>query len=809
MKNKNKKNKNQNNTHKPKGNKFSYMKAFLLAISLIMIVNCSDNDNNTPAKDTTVPTVSSGMTADAMTITLTVSETVSAAMAVAGGDFTIAGVATPTTVSTVAVSGTTITLTLSPAITHLDMMPTVSYVPGDNRIADAAGNELAGFNAQTITNNLTDTTAPTISSGITTDEMTITLTMSETVSIPAGTAVVGGDFTIVGGTTNPIVDTVVVSGTTITLTLSTAMTHSDTPHVSYTVDDSSIKIKDAADNELTNFSKSITNNLMPPSRSTIDTGGPAGTTIILATPPDMFTVPPAPADTARATYTATDDAPGAFTTWEGTGGAATARRTIEYQQIASYDKIGAAYAHARGYSGAGIIVSAMGREVNRQHVELFRQLMIGYTADTADSTSTNAGTCNSDTTVADATDCTASRQNTHLASTIAGERLSNSGLQGIAYSAKIKPIDIYTRADTDALVDNTKLRAAIGQASGSAITVMNNGWDVSGVGTFIDTNEEPDLNVSYRTANRVSEISDEEIAAWKEAVKTTVVVFGAGDYGHNSENGRVQLYQNSNLTGARGEPVYWAAIDGANRNIASSHARLPLEVEHLQGMWLTVIALDEDDNGKEIIWETSNGCGDALSFCLGAPGVEINSADAGYAFYLLRSGTAQAAAHVSAALAVVKEAFPSLSLTQLVHRILDTADYLRATGDAAGKTDGTNEVYGHGALNLAKATEPDSTAPTISSAKTVNTVSITLEMSESVYGTDITADDFTIAGVTPAPTVFAVASVSGRTIKLILSAPITGSDTLTVSYTAGTPSITDAFGNTLGNFGPQAITNNL
>ena len=80
-------------------------------------------------------------------------------------------------------------------------------------------------------------------------------------------------------------------------------------------------------------------------------------------------------------------------------------------------------------------------------------------------------------------------------------------------------------------------------------------------------------------------------------------------------------------------------------------------------------------------------------------------------------------------------------------------------------------------------------------------------MSESVYGTGITPGDFTIAGVTQ--TVMSVADVSGRTITLTLSAPITGSDTLTVSYTAGTPSITDALGNTLGNFGPQAVTNNL
>ena len=799
-------------THKPKGNKFSYMKAILLAMSLILIVNCSNNDNNTPAKDTTAPTVSSGMTADAMTITLTVSESVSAAEDVAGGDFTIAGVATPTTVSTVEVSGTTITLMLSAEMTDSDT-PTITYVPGDNRIADAAGNELAGFDTSPNITNTLDTTAPTVSSGITVLTTSITLTVSETVS--AAMAVAGGDFTIDGVATNPMVSAVEVSGTTITLTLSAAMTHSDTPHVSYTVDDSSIKVKDAADNELTSFNQSITNNLMPPSRLTADTGGPAGATVVFVTPPASAPTVTTPTYPARATYTAPDATDMAtnldredYTTVATSATIAQAVTAIqadtEYMAGGGADQIHAAYAYARGYTGDGIVISNMGSKLS-SGLSLFARKVVfstsgsrnydrGYVADGSFG-GHDAGVCDY-TDDSDVPTCTAEHNHgTHLAGIIVGIK-ETVGIQGIAYNAQIKPIDIVS-GDVSPEEFNLAIAAASGMtingAGMSPITVMNNGWDKSGVGRHTDSS----TPTFYKTANKVSTISNEEAAAWREAVKTTVVVFGAGDYGHNSENGMVKLYTDDTFdTAHTTAEKAWSAIDGADENRASSHARLPLEITELQGMWLTVIALDENDR----IWEESNGCGDTLSFCIGAPGVAINSlfAIGGAA---ADSGTAQAAAHVTGAIAVLKEAFPSLSPTQLVHRILDTADDLGIAG--------VDEVYGHGVLNLAKATEPDSTAPTLSSAKTANAVSITLEMSEFVYGTDITAGDFTIAGVTPAPTVFAVANVSGRTIKLILSAPITGSDTLTVSYTAGTPSITDAFGNTLGNFGPQTITNTL
>ena len=118
-----------------------------------------------------------------------------------------------------------------------------------------------------------------------------------------------------------------------------------------------------------------------------------------------------------------------------------------------------------------------------------------------------------------------------------------------------------------------------------------------------------------------------------------------------------------------------------------------LKIPELRGKWLTVVALKADNR----IADFSNGCGDTKAYCLGAPGFEINSAGQSGG-HEERSGTAQAAAHVSGAVAVLKSAFNHLTPAELVEVILATADDIGRPG--------VDLVYGHGALNLAKAVEP-------------------------------------------------------------------------------------------------------
>ena len=213
--------------------------------------------------DRIVPTVSSASAATPTSVTLTISKSVSGTD-ITPTDFTIGGVGTSPVVTAVEISGATITLGLSAAITDSDDTPTVSYTAASNPITDAAGNVLAAFGTQSITNNL-DTTAPTVISASATTLTSIALVTSEPVS---GDSITPGDFAIDNVATSTMVSTVVVSGSTITLTLSPAITDSDdTPTVSYTP--SGNPIEDAAGNALASFSARLITNDLDTTRPTV------------------------------------------------------------------------------------------------------------------------------------------------------------------------------------------------------------------------------------------------------------------------------------------------------------------------------------------------------------------------------------------------------------------------------------------------------------------------------------------------------------------------------------------------------------
>ena len=216
-------------------------------------------------------------------------------------------------------------------------------------------------------------------------------------------------------------------------------------------------------------------------------------------PPDMSVIPFTPVDTDRDSYTAPDDTAMADnvnrTEYKLSGGAeipagatiATAVTAIQaddqYQDSGSADQINAAYAYARNYTGDGIIVSTMGGEIHRGNSDIFNNLLyrtaplrvVGYTADEAadDEADTlgsqNPGTCSA------TPDCN-EIQATHLAGIIVATR-NSFGTQGIAYDARIKPVDIITgdvfQTDTDDR--RTKLNLAIAAASGIVDATACNG----------------------------------------------------------------------------------------------------------------------------------------------------------------------------------------------------------------------------------------------------------------------------------------------------------------------------------------------
>ena len=426
--------------------------------------------------------------------------------------------------------------------------------------------------------------------------------------------------------------------------------------------------------------------------------------------------------------------------------ALTAARTAEYGKGGGADKIGAAYAHARGATGDGVIISQLGNGLFQTLATSDNlNLITGYRARVDHGNPTviipeaDRGFC-----TGDASACRPSAGATHAAGIMVAPKSDdgNGPLQGIAYDAVLKPIDIYhdslvvelqyytDPADAEtfglqrggnervaAIREGTKRDfAACGMSSYpdvdacEPVTVMNNVWGFADPADL--TNNSSYTNgantATYKkSVEDFATISDDERIAWREAVKTTVVVFPAGDNHQNTVNGLANFaveLSTGDLVALRGAGTTWSNVDTYTtgeeaRNLAALRARLPKEVTDLQGKWLSVVALD---SGNKTIHARSNGCGDAMAWCLAAPGENITSIKVtdGSNHYgtLGTSATDQAAAHVSAAVAVVKSAFSHLTPAELVTIILETADDL---GD-----EGIDGVYGYGRLNLAKATEP-------------------------------------------------------------------------------------------------------
>ena len=130
------------------------------------------------------------------------------------------------TVDAVAISGSMVTLTLSAAVSATDVAAVTYTVPDMNPLRDVAGNAAVAL----LTNNVADATAPTFVSAAVNGDMLV-LTYSEALdaaSTPAASAF------MLGGTA-ATVSMVAISGTMVTLTLSSTVTSTDVVTVTYTV----------------------------------------------------------------------------------------------------------------------------------------------------------------------------------------------------------------------------------------------------------------------------------------------------------------------------------------------------------------------------------------------------------------------------------------------------------------------------------------------------------------------------------------------------------------------------------------------
>lgn len=150
----------------------------------------------------------------------------------------------------------------------------------------------------------------------------------------------------------------------------------------------------------------------------------------------------------------------------------------------------------------------------------------------------------------------------------------------------------------------------------------------------------------------------------------------------------VNFIDNMAAAARRGTIFVWAAgNEGAAQPGALS--ALPRVVPEMRGHFINVVAWDD---ARGALAEYSNACGATMEYCITAPGSGI---DAGGRVV---SGTSFAAPVVSAAVAVLREAFPYMTPEQITDLLFTTARDLGAPG--------VDAVYGHGMLDLERASRP-------------------------------------------------------------------------------------------------------
>ena len=211
------------------------------------------------------------------------------------------------------------------------------------------------------------------------------------------------------------------------------------------------------------------------------------------------------------------------------------------------------------------------------------------------------------------------------------------------------------------------------------------------------------------------------------------------------------LFAQANIPAAERTILVWSAGNQySSRMDADSPTIFPgLGVHFPELRPHVIVVVNVRQNG--LIAGSSNRCGLAKSFCIAAPGTGIvapgsfNDETGPLTYFRRFGGTSAAAPVVTGALAVLRSFFrnppgspmagePSLGNTELVARLLATAD--RTDSSASGGPDySDSDIYGHGLVDLDAATRPMGTMmATTSSGRTAAASATSLDITHGAFG---------------------------------------------------------------------------
>ena len=198
--------------------------------SAVVVTNASTFDNVAPVF------VSAAVSGDKTKVVLTYDESLGSTTALTTA-FAVTVAGSSRSVTAVAVSGRTVELTLASSVSAGQVVSFTYTAPSSNSatsntaIQDVAGNDAASRTSTTVA-NIEDTTAPVLQSGsVNALGTSLTLTYSEALS---STTAPTSAFTVTVGGTTRAVSAAVVSGSTVVLTLASAIGQGQAVTVAYT-----------------------------------------------------------------------------------------------------------------------------------------------------------------------------------------------------------------------------------------------------------------------------------------------------------------------------------------------------------------------------------------------------------------------------------------------------------------------------------------------------------------------------------------------------------------------------------------------
>lgn len=353
----------------------------------------------------------------------------------------------------------------------------------------------------------------------------------------------------------------------------------------------------------------------------------------------------------------------------------------EYNRQQGLGIVNASVAYGRGYTGSGVVVAVVDTGVDLDHVELDENIVAGNGRNFFANGSEGGNGDEEGPPYNPAVGIEGSYwHGTHVAGIIAAEK-NGVGIHGVAYDAEILPLNVYT--------------------------IANEGTPNP---TFYDKDIAKGIDYSVAKGARVINISlggDLPSPEIKTAIQNAVNVAG--------DNSIVVVAAAGNLY--EGDSAFQAANTVYPARYAADIAINPAVLDDLgsDGVLLAVGAVNNSGN----LASFSHKCGDAMNWCLVAPGVSISSAFPDD-YLATASGTSMAAPHVSGAAAVLLDMDPHLTGREVAEILLLTATDKGAVG--------VDSDYGHGLLNLAKATQPVGIT-SIPLGNNVNSASVSLSSS--------------------------------------------------------------------------------